>query len=255
MQKPDSWKSFLKNELSNRLEANPRYSLRAFARDLALSPGELSELLNGKRSLSPKALSKIVSRLGLSEAETKNLVFMAHLEKTGADFSSQEVTTLNETQFSMLSEWYYFAILNFLHLNASCVTILTMARRLGLKFYQVKLAIEKLKEVGLVKQKGEKIQLNEKAVSSPRETPSRDIKKFHKQMLEKASHALELQEVSERHYEGITLPLDKNLLPEMKNEISEFIEKLLHKYARGKKRSEVYHLELALFRLTEKEKI
>lgn len=61
----------LENELIQRKTDNSRYSLRAFARDLEISPGFLSHLIKGEKSLSPDKAS------GLSKK------WVGHAEKRG----------------------------------------------------------------------------------------------------------------------------------------------------------------------------
>ena len=68
---------FLRRELDRRLSTNPRYSLRAFARHLGMSPGELSEVLREKRPMSAKACQKVSRALDLSPAEFKQLLVLA----------------------------------------------------------------------------------------------------------------------------------------------------------------------------------
>jgi hypothetical protein len=46
------YRAFLKSELEERMEKNSSYSLRAFARDLTVSPQMLSLVLNGKKTTS-----------------------------------------------------------------------------------------------------------------------------------------------------------------------------------------------------------
>lgn len=48
------YRNLLKEKLSKRLSLNPKYSLRAFARDLSISSGQLSLVLNGKKGISPE---------------------------------------------------------------------------------------------------------------------------------------------------------------------------------------------------------
>lgn len=48
---------------------NPGYSLRAFARDLKISPQLLSNVINGKRGLSADLAVRVAKTLGLSEFE------------------------------------------------------------------------------------------------------------------------------------------------------------------------------------------
>ncbi|MGZ3748755.1 MAG: hypothetical protein ACXVCD_15580, partial [Pseudobdellovibrionaceae bacterium] len=47
-----SYQTILKNELKYRLQRNPSYSLRAFAKALEMSAPHLSDILSGKKGLS-----------------------------------------------------------------------------------------------------------------------------------------------------------------------------------------------------------
>ena len=59
----------LTREFQRRLERNPRYSMRAFARALALHHTTLGRLFNGTRRASPPLVHHIGSRIGLTPAE------------------------------------------------------------------------------------------------------------------------------------------------------------------------------------------
>jgi len=48
----------LRQKLTRRLHLNPRYSLRAFAKHLGVSPAYVSLVMNGKRSPAHAALKK-----------------------------------------------------------------------------------------------------------------------------------------------------------------------------------------------------
>jgi hypothetical protein len=73
-QKPGQWQVFLmsqnlveklKEELELRRKKNPRYSLRAMARDLGVSPSCLSRTLNGKTKMNSEREERIAGLLGL----------------------------------------------------------------------------------------------------------------------------------------------------------------------------------------------
>src|SRR5262245_217495 len=49
----------LKQELERRVAQNPAYSLRAFAKQLKMSPGALSEVLKGQRAISLRAFDRM----------------------------------------------------------------------------------------------------------------------------------------------------------------------------------------------------
>jgi plasmid maintenance system antidote protein VapI len=61
----------LSEELGRRVQGNPRYSLRAFARSLSLHHSTLRRVLDGSRGLSPSLLHRVCTRLGYSPAEIR----------------------------------------------------------------------------------------------------------------------------------------------------------------------------------------
>lgn len=63
------WRLVIINDFFARISANPRYSLRAYARDLDFSPGFISKILNGNKVPSQNSALKIFSRIGLNEDE------------------------------------------------------------------------------------------------------------------------------------------------------------------------------------------
>ena len=59
----------LEQELARRQSRNLRYSLRAFARDLQLSPAFLCQVLSAKRGLSAKSADRISNTLASYASE------------------------------------------------------------------------------------------------------------------------------------------------------------------------------------------
>lgn len=262
----ENYRDFLSAELVRRIRHNPRYSQRAFARQLRLSPGELSELLRGKRKLSLRSALRVSKNLGLSPGETKHLLQLIQTENTRAVIQAEGATTMSSQEvptpqalgldvFALVSEWYCFAILNLAECDDFCSDENWIAKRLGISNAQVRLALERLERVGLVRreggQGGGKIRVTPDVVLSPDGIPSEAIRSYHKQILQKAIQALDVQSVAEREISGLTLAVNPNNLPSLKKEVSQFLDQLAEKYASGKSRKEVYQCEIALFRLSE----
>ena len=61
----------LEQEFQRRLARNPRYSMRGFARSLALHHTTVARLLNGSRIASPTLLRDVGRRLGFSLEELR----------------------------------------------------------------------------------------------------------------------------------------------------------------------------------------
>lgn len=252
---------FLSSELTRRVKVNPRYSQRGFARSLGLSPGELSEILRGKRRLGLKAALKVASALGLNSVETKHLVHLTQVEKSRsfnletaltAEPAPLKSSELKEDMYLLLSEWFNFAILNLMDCNDFHWNAIWIAKRLGLTRMQAQVAMDRLLRLGLVKKDeitGRMVGVQDYVLTQA-DVPSEAVRNYHRQLLQKAIQALDLQPVNEREISGIGIALDPAKLESIKKEISEFLDKLAAKYSKGK-RSEVYQLEMAFFKLTE----
>ncbi|HEY0614378.1 MAG TPA: helix-turn-helix domain-containing protein [Candidatus Elarobacter sp.] len=59
----------LREEFERRRRSNPRFSLRAFALVLGIDSASLSQVLRGRRAVSPRAAAALIGRLGLGVAE------------------------------------------------------------------------------------------------------------------------------------------------------------------------------------------
>ena len=73
------YRNTLRQELVNRCDRNPRYSLRAFARDLSLDPARLSDILNAKKGVYRLRLPK-ASRAVSGSIRKKTELFCASVE-------------------------------------------------------------------------------------------------------------------------------------------------------------------------------
>ncbi len=250
---------FLASELTRRVKVNPRYSQRGFARSLGLSPGELSEILRGKRRLGLKAALKVAQSLGLNSVETKHLVHLTQVEKSRtlnmetpltAEAAPLKANQLNEDIFHLLSDWSYFAVLNLMDCVGFEWKAIWIAKRLGLTRMQASVIMDRLLRLGMVKNENGRMRGVHDYALSPSGVSSEAIRSYHRQMLQKAIQALDLQNVTDREISGIGFAVDPLNLGSIKKEISEFLDELAAKYSKGK-RTDVYQLEVAFFKLTE----
>lgn len=246
---------FLQDELRRRVQSNPRYSLRSFARNLRLSPGALSEILKGRRDLSLKAVNNVAKAIGLNTEECKHLLQLAHQAKVKkSEFpaltATREQHIIDQDLFSLISEPHHFAILNLLDCEKFEWKANWIAPHLGITLLQAQMAMDLLIRLGLVAKRNGRYVGKSEHLASSHEIPSAAIRHYHRQILEKAIAALDTQEISERDISGSGFAVDPTHLPALKKEIHEFQERLLAKYGSGKK-TEVYFLEMALFKLTQ----
>jgi hypothetical protein len=75
------YRAELTSELDRRKAKNPRYSLRAFARDLGMTPAALSNVLSGRRNLSVDASIEIAEKLGYSPENVRKFAKAVRLAR------------------------------------------------------------------------------------------------------------------------------------------------------------------------------
>jgi uncharacterized protein (TIGR02147 family) len=254
-----SVQDFLQQEYTRRVTVNARYSQRAFARSLGMSPGELSEVLRGKRALSLRSSLRVAESLGLSEVETKQLVHLSQADKSRG-FSNNNLLTratvkkgqnlLSLDIFQMVSQWYYSAILALFDTRGFRFEPKWIARRLGITQSQAESASTRLQRLGLVQnnESGQWETSNDYMIS-PDGIPSEAIRSFHRQMIQLSGRALEFDSTKERNISGIMFACDEKDIPSVAQDISEFLDHVVAKYSKGKKQ-EVFYLGASFFKVT-----
>jgi hypothetical protein len=79
-----SYRDYLRDQFSERINRFGDYSLRAFAAELELAPSILSGILNRKHGISRKKAIMIARKLNLSEEETRYFCNLVERERKGA---------------------------------------------------------------------------------------------------------------------------------------------------------------------------
>jgi len=97
-----SCRVILQQTLFSKQQKNKRYSLRAFARDLKISPSFLSEVLNGKYGISKQLANQIADRLGFNEDKRLHFCSLAILEVT--DSRNKRSTEMKDSMSSRIQE-------------------------------------------------------------------------------------------------------------------------------------------------------
>lgn len=242
---------FLANELSKRKLRNEKYSLRAFARDLGLSPGRLADILNGRRRLGPELAQRIVNSLNLNaEAKVEFEDLFARQSKRPLK-SAAPFYQLNEDQLSALVDWEYFATLSLLETRDVSLSPQWLAARLGISSERAQEVLDRLVRLNLIVLKRSRYHLVHKHVTTTEEVPSSALKEAHRQNIQQALVSLYEDSVSLRDISSISLAVDLAKLPEAKKLIKSFRQKMSRLLEKGNK-TEVYNLNIQLFPITKK---
>jgi uncharacterized protein (TIGR02147 family) len=263
---------FLGRLFDERRERNPHYSMSAFARDLGISVSLLSRVLNGSRPVSLKFAMQVSTALDLSEAESNTLILSvlqassanakiskkvrqkleSTLKSESLSESSPLYTTVEVEQFRAMAHWYHLAILNLVSVKDFESEPQWIAARLGISTHEAHEAIERLISLGLLEEQGctlkrTKLHLNFKTKKS-----EFAIRKFHSQMIAKASEELQKTDDESFHrrlINGITFTCSEDQLELIKDKIDKFQDEILN-LTSATKGEAVYQLNAQFFPLT-----
>jgi uncharacterized protein (TIGR02147 family) len=239
---------FLKEELVRRQTRNPRYSLRAFARALEISPSQLSQMLNGKRAITAKTLHRVCESLCMSPLERKDMFERFTLSEAEAH---PEATTLMEDEFQFISEWYHFAILSLSELPSAKSDPAWIAKRLNIPAATAREALGRLRRLGILTE-GPELKQARKALRVSAERPSIAIRKYHHQILDLANERLESVPMDRRDFSALTIAINPENLSKAKAMIEKFQDDLAAFLRRGPKIA-VYQLACQLFPVAEED--
>lgn len=261
----NDFRLILKEELATRCRQNPRYSLRAFARDLKLAPSRLSEVISGKQGLSRSVAERIAVILGYNLQEKErfcDLVESMHArsrkEREVAKVrlrKHQLQTTEFQLQldvFKAIADWYHFGILELLNLQGFKSDPKWIAKRLAISEFEAQLAVDRLARLELIKVKGNKIIPTHSQGQVVGDMPSDGLKKLHTQLLAKAQESIFLQTLDQREYRSAIMAIDTKMIPEAKKAIREFEYKFCMNMDEAKKKDGVYCLAIQFFDLLDR---
>lgn len=241
----DDFLRFLHRELSERLQKNPAYSMRAFARHIDLDQSLLTKVLQGKRRVSSATTKRILDVLGADPAIVDKIM-QKTTERAGAYESLEEET------FAFIKGWHHFAIMELMKLSSFVPDEDYVAQRLGLHLEVVREALVRLENLGMIRRDA-----NEWVLLKPNNTWASTSKtnearrQLQKSLLEKSLTAIEEVSVDRRDHSSLTVAIPVNRLPEFKEKIHKMRRELGDHFQSQGQLDEVYQLTISFFPLTQ----
>jgi uncharacterized protein (TIGR02147 family) len=143
---------FLQSELARRCSSNPQYSLRSFALQLGINHSTLSQLLRGKRVMTPRMVESLGERLGLRAEEID--AFVERERQTQVRSYSNEIRLLTLDTLALVSDGVHQSILELTHMEGFIPDSRWIARTLDLTTDEVNMALSRLTRLGLLEMAG-----------------------------------------------------------------------------------------------------
>lgn len=248
----------VKSDFDKRCKNLPSYSLRSYAQFLGVSPATLSLYFAKKIELSPKIFNIISSKLNLLPEELnhfREIVVNNKQKKLLVNYDNEGHSALEMDEFSFISDWYHYAILEIFSLKNHKNDPTWIAEKLGIADVEkVELAIERLIKLNLLQ-----LNANGKLENVDRFTSILDynysstaMRERQKQILSLSKEKIDAVPITDRDHSGLTMAIDSKLMPEIKEKIKKFRRSLGNYIGKNSTtRDAVYEIQISFFPLTE----
>ena len=257
---PQDPRYYLQHELSERLKRRKLYSLRAFARDLEVSPAALSGFLSGQTSFSNSRILDFSIKIKLSKEQTEHWVNLNEY-KAAKSVSAKKVASLkiqaqikqskkfiDLDSFTLIAQWEAFALLELFGFEKS-FTKKQLSSYLGLSLKKLDSLTQTLLRLNLIYWSIDRWRPTEEDSFVGLEVPSKALRRLHAQVLKKAAAALEKQPLEKRDFRSTVFSFRKKDLPKLKQDLNHFWMDQIGKYAMPNKNDSIYCFSMQLFDL------
>jgi uncharacterized protein (TIGR02147 family) len=245
---------FLQAELGRRCAKNPQYSLRAFAKYLAIDHATISQLMRGKRPLTARTILRLGTRLGLDRsAIDRYAAHEAFWGRAAADEATlSEVRQLANDTANVISDWYHYAILELTRLDHFKPDSRWIARILGISADEVNIALSRLTRLGLLEMVDRErwIDKSGNTTASLSEFNQAAVQRLSEQVRRLMLSALGTVPAGRCEHSSTTLALSRAQLPNVVERIARFRRELIAMLDQNRARDDVYQLEINFFPVT-----
>ena len=235
----ENYSEYLHFILKHRANKNPGYSLRAFARDIHLSPARLSQVLSGKGNLSPRLANIIAANLSLNEVDKNYFIQLIIAKSSTNNQQKEKAINFIESQkkwsmakgilhedFAKMSQWYYLAIWNYLLLKIRHTKDSLVKAFPQLDKKEIEECLDCLQRLELIEYKDRSYKSHQKKLTAFYEMSSFAVRSYHKSMIEQAVKAIDQQSLDERFLYNLILPMSKEKYPLMVEKFKSFMSQL-----------------------------
>jgi len=258
------YRQFLRDAFSERKTTSRSFSYRYFADKAGVgSPSYLKAVMDGKRNLTSDTARGFARAFGLNRQEVRFFVVLVALnqarttkdrahyfEELSRITKFRETKKLEKDQYTYYTRWY-------------CPIIRELAARSDFRddpqwiadqirptitTKQAEEALSLLQALDLLRRgkKGRWIQTKQLVTTGP-ELRSLTIRSFHREMLFRASTALDEVPLEEREVGGVTIRLTMEQVNLLKQRLKEIQREILQQDGTGNGQEAVYHYAFQLF--------
>ena len=246
----------MKEELSLKQRNNPSYSLRAYARDIGIHAGTLSQIINGKRPLPLKDSKAVAKKLKLNPQE--QTLFLESLIRAKSALDQIKISPedsrfmLDESYYKYIAEWEHAVVVELFDLEDFQGTVEEVSVLLDIPLNRAEVVVNNLVVCGIIALEDGKMVRKQSEFRTTEDIHNQALKVFHKETLQMGIENIDKIELELRDFSAVTTSIDREKIPDAKAIIREFRQKMIALAAQGDK-TDVYQLSIQFYPLTKQQ--
>ena len=263
------YREYLNAWFTAQKDVDSRFSHRHFARKAGVrSPSLLKEVVAGRRNLTPTTLEGFIQAVRLKGEAAQFFRALVQFDQAETEEERREAwliiaasrrfrsaRPIEGAMMEYLSYWFIPAVRELALCGELRDNPAQVARRLHppITTAEARLALATLQQLGMLVDEDGILVAKDVSVATPHQLSAFGVRSYYREMLIRASDAMETVPQDERHLLGLTVAIPNALVPTLKSELDALQERLLHlcdEQAQGAER--VYQVNLNLIPLSAK---
>jgi uncharacterized protein (TIGR02147 family) len=261
------YQEFLGDFYRHKKSINRGFSYRLFCRKAGInSPGYVSEVIGGSRSLSKAYVPKFARAMELDEKETAYLELLVSFKHAKSAKAKQaiyalmvaalplKIQRLRQSQLEYFSKWYHVAVRETLSIEKVRDDYESLARRLSpaITAVQAKSAIRILGDLELIEKDAQGFWKARHASLVTKGDPAQSIlfTVYRKAMMAKAVEALDLFPAHQQNSSCVTLSVSQSGMDRIMAHLEDFHQRVLETVQSDRDEDRVLQVNMQIFPLT-----
>jgi len=260
--------TYLRDKLQEKVNIDTTFNIRKWSNMMDLNnPKVLKELLDGKRPLKLKHYSFIEKGLSLNKKESQFFkVLIKYYRSKNEEEKVLYKNILNNlskdgpsclSESSIIGNWLSFALLSLISLNKKYTySSISKVFKHQVNLERIKSTIANLTAFNLINKDKDGVfhivesDLNEESTQKLNDISNKSVHSYYEEAFTLGIESISTP-VAEREFQCFILAIEESDLPEYKQEIRNFREKLLRRFD-TKKADMLYQVNLQFFPITKK---
>jgi uncharacterized protein (TIGR02147 family) len=262
------YRAFLNAHFEDKKRQNSHFSFGVWARALGLKNNtSLLKILNGQRNAGPAIQENLANYFKFDQRERAYFSDLVQLAKVKSDsplhgtlierlavrHTASRFQVLTNAQFSVISDWWCYAIRQLTKLPSFVSDPTDIARhlRFAVTPKQVTTAIRRMTELKMLTAKDDgTLEATPEPVRTTYDVSNEAIKRFHEASFENCKKSVRDVPVEQREHSAYVFAFNDAEVPEAKEFLRSMVDQFEARFGSSKTPNQIYQLQLALIPLT-----